>query len=109
MASVAYEWGRSSRVDRIIEILSTDEHEDGRRQAAGALGALHRDKRDRLVLDALAPTVNDNQEAADVRSFAYTAALDVIGVPREMRPSAMRWEVGKDELIALDEFLKTVR
>jgi len=109
MATVAYEWGRSPRIDRIIEILFTDRDEDCRRQAAGALGSLHRGKRDRRVLDALVRAVNNGQETPDVRAFAYTAALNVIGVPRHMQPSALRLEVGRDELLALDEYLKALQ
>jgi len=109
MGTIAYEWGICSRVERIIEILLTDENEDCRRQAAGALGSLFRGKRERRVLDPLVRMVKNAREARDVRAFAYTGALDVIGVPRNMQPSALRLEVGPDELLALDEYLKALQ
>jgi hypothetical protein len=109
MATLAYEWGRSSRTDRIREILFTDEDHDCRRQAAGALGSLFRGKRDKPVLDALVHTAKNTKEPMDLRSFAYTGALDVIGVSRNIQPNPYALQLGPDELLALDGYLKALR
>lgn len=106
MATLAYEWGRSSRTDRIREILSSDGDHDCRRQAAAALGSLFRGKRDRDVLNMLVGIVKDAIEPIDLRSSAYASALAVIGVSRAIQPSPVGLELGPDELLALDEYLK---
>jgi hypothetical protein len=108
MSTVAYEWGRSSRADRLLEILFTDDDRECRVQAAGALGSLFRGKGDRHVLDALVGTARNPREPGDVRAFAYTAALDVIGVSRTIQPNPLGLNVGPDELLALDEYLKVL-
>jgi len=109
MATVAYEWGRSPRVDRICEILLSDEDQDCRRQAAGALGSLFRGKRDKHVLNALVRTAKDARESKDVRAFAYSSALDVIGVSRTIQPNPVDLHLGPNELLALDEYLKALQ
>lgn len=108
MATLAYEWGRTPRIDRIREILLTDSDRDCRRQAVGALGSLFRGKQDRDVLEILVGTARNTREEMDVRAFAYTAALDVIGVSRAIQPNPVGLEVGADELLALDEYLKAL-
>jgi hypothetical protein len=109
MATLAYEWGRSSRTDRIREILFSDEDHDCRRQAAGALGSLFRGKRDKHVLDALVRTTKNTEEPGDLRASAYASALDVIGVSRAIQPNPVGLQVGPDELLALDEYLKALQ
>lgn len=109
MASVAYEWGRSSRSDRIREILETDSDSDCRRQAAGALGSLFRDTRNEEVLAALVRSAKNVSEEMHVRAFAYTGALDVIGVSRSIQPHPVPLEVGLAELLALDDYLRAAR
>ena len=109
LATLAYEWGRTPRTDRIREIVFTDPDRDCRRQAVGALGSLFRGKQDREVLDLLVRTVNNASEEMDVRAFAYTAALDVIGVSRAIQPNPVGLELGSGELLALDEYLKALQ
>jgi HEAT repeats len=109
MATLAYEWGRTSRVDRIQEILSTDPDRDCRRQAAGALGSLFRGTQTRDVLEMLVGAARNPHEEMDVRAFAYTAALDVVGVSRAIQLNPIGLQLGPDELLALDEYLKTLR
>lgn len=109
MATLAYEWGRTSRMDRIREILFTDPDQDCRRQAVGALGSLFRGKQDRDVLEVLVRTAKNASEEMDVRAFAYTSALDVIGVSRAIQPNPVGLQLGPDELLALNEYLKPLR
>lgn len=106
MATLAYEWGRSPRADRILEILYRDPDHDCRRQAAGALGSLFRGKKDAPVLDALTRTAKSSDEQMDLRAAAYASVLDVIGVPRAIQPNPVGLEVGPDEMLALDGYLK---
>ena len=109
MATLAYEWGRSSRTDRIREILFGDEDHDCRRQAAGALGSLFRGKRDKHVLDALVRTAKNTAEPMDLRASAYASALDVIGVSRTIQPNPAGLNIGPNEMLALDEYLKALQ
>lgn len=109
LATLAYEWGRSSRTDRISEILTSDEDHDCRRQAAGALGSLFRGTRDKRVLEALVTTVKNTAEPMDLRGSAYASALDVIGVSRAIQPNPVSLQVGRDELLALDDYLKALQ
>jgi len=106
LGTMAYEWGLSSRVDRILEMLVSDEDRDCRRQAAAALGSLLRGQRSEHVLDALVRTARNTEESMDVRAFAYSSALDVIGVSRAIQPNPVGLHVSPDELLALDEYLK---
>lgn len=108
LATLAYEWGRTPRIDRIRDILLTDPDSDCRRQAAGALGSLFRGQQRRDVLDLLASVVKNSLEDHSVRIFAYTGALDVIGVSRALQPNPGSLEVGPNELLALDDYLKTI-
>lgn len=97
------------RTDRIREILFTDPDRDSRRQAVGALGSLFRGKQDRDVLEILVRTAKNAREEMDVRAFAYAAALDVISVSRAIQPNPVGLEIGPDELLALDEYLKALQ
>jgi hypothetical protein len=96
------------REDRIREILVSDPDRDCRRQAAGALGSLFRGKRDREVLTLLVEIAKNEREEMDVRAFAYAAALDVLGVSRAIQPNPVNLRLGADELLALDEYLRSV-
>lgn len=89
MATLAYEWGVCGRPDRLIEILLHDEDVDCRRQAAGALGSLFRQKKDSSIAKHLLAVIRNDTENEGVRAFAYTALLDVMGVPRDKQPSAV--------------------
>lgn len=109
MATLAYEWGRTYRMDRIREILFTDTDQDCRRQAAGALGSLFRGRQDTDVLEVLVRTAKNAREEMDVRAFAYTSALDVIGVSRAIQPNPVGLQLGRDELLALNEYLKPLQ
>ena len=61
------------------------------------------------MLDLLVRIARNASEDIDVRAFAYTAALDVIGVSRAMQPNPVNLELGADELLALEEYLKSLR
>jgi len=61
------------------------------------------------VLDLLVRTAKNASEEMDVRAFAYTATLDVIGVSRAIQPNPVGLELGPDELLALDEYLKALQ
>jgi HEAT repeat protein len=89
LATLAYEWGTAERVDRIVDILKHDPDQDCRRQAAGALGSLHRGAQDKLLAKTLAIVIMDQDEKDDVRRFAYTALLDVLGIARELQPNPL--------------------
>jgi hypothetical protein len=109
LATLGYEWGRTMREDRIREILASDPDRDCRRQAAGALGSLFRAHRDHKVLTLLVASAKNEREEMDVRAFAYTAALEVLGVSRAIQPNPVNLELGENELLALDEYLRSVR
>lgn len=109
MATLAYEWGRTPRIDRIREILFTDPDRDCRRKAVGVFGSLFRGKQDRDVLDLLVRTAKNAREEMDIRAFAYTAALDVIGASRAIQPNPVGLQLGPDEWLALDEYLKALQ
>jgi hypothetical protein len=105
LATLAYEWGRTSRLDRIKAIARDDTDRDCRRQAVGALGSLFRGRRDKAVLQLLSEIANDDKEEQDVRAFAYTAALDVLGMPRAQQPSPIALR-GDDEMLrVLEQYL----
>jgi hypothetical protein len=106
LATLAYEWGESSNTGRILEIALSDPDRDCRRQAAGALGALFRGSRNREVTGLLASMARNQDEADDVRAFAYTATLDVIGIPRSAQPNPTQLTVGPDDLRTLGGYLR---
>lgn len=108
MGTLAYEWGRSHRTDRILEILSVDPDDDCRRQAAVALGSLFRGRRERHVLDVLVGIAKNSNEPMDLRASSYVSGLSMIGVSRDFQPSPVGMEIGPNELLALDEYLKSV-
>jgi hypothetical protein len=89
-----------------MEIAVSDPDHDCRRQAAGALGSLLRGSRNREVAELLASIGRNHDEANDIRAFAYTASLDVIGVPRSAQPNPTRLTVGPDELRTLGDYLR---
>lgn len=109
LATLAYEWGRTSRLTRIYEIALNDPDRECRRQAAGALGSLSRGTLDRDTIGLLVKKAKDRTEQMDVRAFAYTAALDVLGVSRAMQPNPIGLKLGPNELLALDDYLKMSR
>lgn len=96
IAALAYEWGITSRNKRIVEILLGDPDRDCRRQAAGALGSLFRNTKDRDTSRTLADVVLNEGEERDVRAFAYTAFLDVLAVPRPHQPNAVGMDLASD-------------
>ncbi len=80
--SLAFEFHHTPAADKLLAMLAGDPDEDCRRVAAGALGNLCQNTKDRRVLQALAKAaLNDSDE--DVRSSAYEALLIVNGVPRK--------------------------
>ncbi|MGH9863458.1 MAG: HEAT repeat domain-containing protein [Candidatus Acidiferrales bacterium] len=89
LGTLAYEWGAAERVDRIVDILKHDQDSDCRRQAAGALGSLHRGVRDKGLAKTLANVVLDQAERDDVRVSAYTALLDILGIERTLQPNPL--------------------
>jgi hypothetical protein len=109
MGALAYEWGTCSVPERIIDILMTDEDEDCRGQAAGALGSLFRDTRDNRTMHVLSSVVQDPDQRDDLRSFAYTAFLDVVGIPRANQPNPVNLVVGPQELRTVGMHLKTIK
>lgn len=106
LATLAYEWGESSSTGRIMEIAVADPDQDCRRQAAGALGSLFRGSRNAEIADLLVGIARNEDEANDVRAFAYTATLDVIGIARSVQPNPTRLTVGSEELRALRDQLR---
>lgn len=109
IATVAYEWGRTRRIQRICEILRADPDRDCRRQAASALGVLARGTHDREIYFALAGVATNPAEFMDVRAFAFVSALDVVGVSKAALPNPVDLRVGQNELLALEEHAKGLR
>ena len=105
IGTLALEWGLDSRADRIKAIALRDPDSDCRRCAAAALGSLFRDTKDPHTLKTLISIARNSDEVQHVRAFAYTGALDVLGVSRDIQPNAFGLNVGRDELAALDEYL----
>ncbi len=106
LATLAYEWGIASDPSRIVDIALSDADRECRRQAAGALGSLFRGTKNAETLHCLASIAARVEELPDVRAFAYTAALDVLGVPRSAQPVPTRLIVGEEELSALKRLLR---
>lgn len=108
LATLAYEWGVASNIDRIIEMLHNDPDEECRGQAVSALGSLFSGTKDKRVLDLLVGIVKNPRETTDRRAFAYRAALKVIGVPKQVLPNPLALTIGRDELAVLDDYMKAV-
>lgn len=80
--SLAFEFHHMEAVEPLLNMLANDEDEECRDVAAGGLGNLCQDTRDRRVLEALAESVlSDSDEG--VRRSAYKALEIVNGVSRD--------------------------
>jgi HEAT repeat protein len=80
--SLAYEFHYAPAVEKLLMMLTQDPDEDCRMVAAGGLGSLCQNSKDRRVLQVLGKTaLNDPDE--DVRNSAYQAMLIVNRVSRE--------------------------
>jgi HEAT repeat protein len=87
IATLSYEWGTTGKIEDLLHILFHDPDRDCRRQAAGALGSLHRGVKDKRIAKVLGDVVKNERECDDVRKFAYTALLDVLGIERPLQPN----------------------
>ncbi|HEX3740509.1 MAG TPA: HEAT repeat domain-containing protein [Terriglobales bacterium] len=80
--SLGFDLNYRPATNKLLTMLTKDTDDDIRDCAAGALGTLWQNTKDRHVLMALAKSaLNDPDE--DVRKSAYKALLIVNGVPRE--------------------------
>lgn len=89
----------------LIRVLKQDPDRDCRRVAAAALGSLFRGSRRPEVVRSLVEVCEDFAEFADVRAFAYTGVLDLLGVPRPQQPSAFNLILTPEHLSKLREML----
>jgi HEAT repeat protein len=84
--SLGFEFHHRPAVERLLTMLADDPDEDCRHVAAGALGAIFQETKDRRVLLALAKSaLNENDVDDYVRSNAYRAILRVNGVSADER------------------------
>jgi HEAT repeat protein len=80
--SLAFEFHHVPATERLLSLLALDPDDDCRSVAAGALGALRQNTKDRRVLEALGQaSLNDRDEY--VRNSAYKSLQIVNGVSRE--------------------------
>lgn len=105
LATLAYEWGDTDVLPRALVMLRTDPDRDCRCQAAGAIGSVSRARTSPHVIEVLASVVRDSSEHSDVRAFAFTAFLDVAGVPRSEQPNPVDLVIGSEQLKWLDAVL----
>ena len=84
-------WGLAEHADTALRFLRDDEDEDNRSLAATSLGVLFEGTRDDDRLRQLAPAVRNEEEDAMVRQSAYTAMLQILGVPADERPPSTRF------------------
>jgi HEAT repeat protein len=84
--AIGFTYGKTSRINRVIEMLQTDEDEDVRSSAATALAGLSNATVSKTLLNILAHVVRNESETDDVRMSAYEALLSILNVPRSSRP-----------------------
>lgn len=105
---VAFRWDHepgSALFRLLIRGLKEDPDRDCRRVAAAALGSFFRGSRRPDVVRSLMEVCEDLVEFADVRAFAYTGVLDLLGVPRPQQPSAINLILTPEHLGKLREML----
>lgn len=86
-------FGKTSRIDRIAEMMRHDPDEDVRASAANALGNLSGSGTAPEIRKALASVVKNNQEAEDVRMAAYESILAMDNIPYSDRPNPVSREL----------------
>jgi len=87
--SLAFEFHHKPVANRLLAMLADDPDDDCRGIAAGALGSLFQNSRDRRILVALGRAAL-NDPAEYVRSSAYKSLQIVNGVPREEHLELLR-------------------
>ena len=97
LSTIGYDWGATSRSDRVLEMLD-DPDRDCRRQAVGVVGSLWSGTKNRRVMGELLRRVESDAEWPDVRAFAFVELLNVAGVLRSEQPDPLSVVVGPDEV-----------
>lgn len=92
----------------LVEILRHDTEVDSRRTAAAGLGSFFKGTHDQNIMRILFDVVTDDSEEDEVRAFAYTGFLDVVGVPVQDQPSALTLKLGPSELETLRRYMGQV-
>jgi hypothetical protein len=93
----------------IMTMATQDVDADCRRAAATGLGSLMRGTRDKSIAALLAGIVANRDEESEVRSFAYAAFLDLLGVPVKEQPNPLRLQIGNNELSQLERHLRSLQ
>ena len=87
--SLAFEFHHKPVAEKLLAMLAGDSDDDCRRVAAGGLGALFQNSKDRRILAALGHSaLNDPEEY--VRSSAYKSLQIVNGVSRDQHLELLR-------------------
>lgn len=94
IVALGFDFCTTDRIERLLDILFRDPDRDCRRAAAAAFGCLHRGTNDKRIAGALAVVVRNKNEEDDVRIFAYTALLNVLGIPRNLQPDPLSMALG---------------
>lgn len=96
LVTLILDWGLQEHYETAKKLLLNDSDEDVRGLGAACMGSLKRGANDKEALRTLLKVFKNKKEHWLVRSSAYSAILDIIGVPRQEQPGALGDDYEKD-------------
>jgi HEAT repeat protein len=105
--SLCFEFHYVPVVGKLLDMLATDSDEDCRRVAAGGLGNLCANTKNRTVMSSLAKAVLGDRDEY-VRTSAYKSVLIINGVSRDEHLELLRHEKLSIDLAKMNTILEEV-